>query len=99
LAETCKECLSYNVTQGGFHPLSPITAELPFDHVAIDLFGPMTGSNSEYFYGLFLTDVATRFLCLAPLKDKTAESVAHALFGSALLASQKFCNPTTVLSL
>jgi len=77
---TCKECFSYNVTQGGFHPLSPITAELPFDHVALDLFGPMTGSASEYSYGLILTYIATRFLCLAPLKDKTAKSVAHALF-------------------
>lgn len=68
------------MTQNGFHPLLPMTAELPLDHVAIDLFGPLSISTAGYAYGLDLTDNATRFLCLVPLKDNTAEFVAHALF-------------------
>ena len=80
LVATCKKCLAFNVAQSGFHPLSPVTAKLPFDHVAIDLFGPLPASSAGYTFGLVLTDIATRFVCLAPLKDKTAESVAHSLF-------------------
>ena len=80
LVATCKKCLAFNVAQSGFHPLSPVTAQLPFDHVAIDLFGPLQASIAGYTFGLVLTDIATRFVCLAPLKDKTAESVAGALF-------------------
>ncbi|KAL6046891.1 hypothetical protein QOT17_021954 [Balamuthia mandrillaris] len=32
----CKECLHFNITQLGFHPLKSIHATFPFEHIAIN---------------------------------------------------------------
>lgn len=85
LVNGCKKCLSFNVAKAGYHPLTTITASLPFDHVAIDLFGPMQETKDGHNYVLILTDIATRFVCLAALKDKSAISVAQGLY-------PMFCN-------
>ena len=37
LVRHCKPCISYNVSRMGYHPLQPITASLPMDHIALDL--------------------------------------------------------------
>jgi hypothetical protein len=77
---TCQQCLKYNTGKTGFHPLRTISAALPFDHVAIDLFGPLTPSTNGSNYVLLLVDIATRFVILRPIMDKTAESVSRALY-------------------
>jgi hypothetical protein len=76
----CQQCLYYNTCQTGFHPLRTISAALPFDHVAIDLFGPLSPSADGNSYVLLLVDIATRFVILRPIADKTAESIVRSLF-------------------
>ena len=83
IVANCRECLSYNVWRIG--PLTTITASLPFDHVAIDLFGPFTPTPDGYTFILLLVDIFTRFTLLAPLLRKNAECTAAALY-------MMFCN-------
>mmetsp|Transcript_80836 Transcript_80836/g.121497 ORF Transcript_80836/g.121497 Transcript_80836/m.121497 type:complete len:522 (-) Transcript_80836:442-2007(-) len=81
----CQQCLSYNVRRMGYHPLTTITASLPFDHVAIDLFGPFPATIDGYTFVLLLIDIFTRFTLLEPLHQKSAECTAAALY-------RMFCN-------
>ena len=38
--QACLNCLRYNITQEGFHPLQSVEADQPWDHIEIDLIGP-----------------------------------------------------------
>jgi transposase InsO family protein len=67
------------VHKSGFHPLSPIHASLPWDHVAIDLFCPGITSQDGYNYVLLLVDICSRFTILRPLRSKSAIDTAQAL--------------------
>jgi IS30 family transposase len=75
----CATCQRYNITQNGFHPLSSINARLPFEHIAVDL-KEMCQSHDGYKYILVLVDVATRFVFLRKLKDKTMNTLTQTLF-------------------
>jgi hypothetical protein len=79
VAKNCRECLLYNVGRKGFHPISPITASLPFDHIVIDLIGQFPTSPEGYNFVLIVVDVATRFLLLRPIQTKAAEEIAWVL--------------------
>ena len=63
----------------GFHPLQPIHAELPMDHVAIDLLH-MPTSVDGYNYGLVIVDVCTRFVILRGLRGCFGQTVARKLY-------------------
>jgi transposase InsO family protein len=76
----CPECLRVNVAKYGYHPLTPIHASLPFDHLAIDLIGPLPTTKDDFSLILIVIDVFTRFVLLRPLKDKRAVSIATELF-------------------
>lgn len=76
----CQACRQFNIARHGFHPLVPIHAELPFDQVHVDLFGPLSTSAQGYNYVLVIVDVCTRFCLLRPLPDKTADTTARALY-------------------
>jgi hypothetical protein len=77
---TCTECQRYHVAKKGYHPLQPIHACLPFDHLAIDLMGPLPTTLLQHNYTLVVADVATRFVLLRALKTKLATEVSDALF-------------------
>jgi len=67
----------------GYHPLHPIHAQLPGDHMAMDLAGPFTSSEvngQSCTFMLLLVDVCTRFVYLRPLISKEAAVVASTLF-------------------
>ena len=81
----CRICQQFNSVRHGFHPLIPIHAELPFDHVAIDLAGPFPTSVRGHNFLLVITDIATRFTFLRAIPDKTANTVASQLY-------QVFCD-------
>ena len=66
----------HNLARVGFHPLQAIQAELPFEHISKNLFGPLTTTLSGYNYVLVVVDIATCFVLLKPLRDKTAEETA-----------------------
>ena len=76
---SCKECLKYNVGKVGFHPLSPLKASLPMDHIVIDFIGPFPTSQKGYNFILILVDVLTRMVLLRPVKQKSAEEIAWLL--------------------
>ena len=79
-ASQCKPCQQFNIVRQGFHPLNPIHAELPFDHLAIDLAGPFPTSTNGHNFLFVITDIATRFTLLRPITDKTAATIALHLY-------------------
>lgn len=79
ISQSCKQCLEYNIRQAGFHPAKSIHATYPFDHVAIDLFGPIPESDEGNKYVFLYVDIATRFVVLRPMRDKSAEESSRAL--------------------
>ncbi|KAL6062843.1 Retrovirus-related Pol poly from transposon [Balamuthia mandrillaris] len=78
---SCDACLRFNVAKHGFHPLKTISATFPFEHVALDLFGPLATDESGFCYVLVVTDIATRFTLLRPLVNRTAAATASAFYG------------------
>ena len=77
--KACLPCQKFNIGKHGFHPLTPIHASLPWDHVATDTAGPFPQSPQGYKYLLVFVCVCTRFTLLKPLKDKSAAAVAIAM--------------------
>ena len=75
---SCPQCQRFNISKTGFNPLTPIHAELPMDHVAIDLFQLKTSCNGSN-YCLVVVDVCTRFVFLRPIEDKKMETIAKTL--------------------
>jgi len=76
----CIQCLKFDVKQQGFHPAKSVTADKPWDHVQIDLIGAIPASEEGYQYILMCVDVMSGYVVLRPLLDKSAASVAKALW-------------------
>jgi transposase InsO family protein len=76
----CRPCLRHNIAKRGYHPLSPISADKPFDHVAIDLAGPFPTSSRGNHYLFVLVDIHSRFVWLRALPDKKSATIGAALF-------------------
>lgn len=66
----CIQCLSFNVLKRGFHPLKSVTAELPWDHKAIDLVTPLPNSEDRMDTLLVICDVMSRFVILRCFSSK-----------------------------
>lgn len=77
---TCLSCLQQNVRRSGFHPAQSPNADNPWDHVAIDLAVDLPESDAGFKHILILVDVATRFVVTKPLRDKSMETVARAMY-------------------
>ncbi len=75
----CQTCQKYKIERVGFHPLKNLDAELPFDWICMDLFGPLPTTDNGNNYVLLVVDVCTRMVFLRSLRDKSAISVAEAL--------------------
>ena len=76
----CQACLCYNIEKEGFHPAKSITAKLPWDHLQIDLIGPLPVSEEGYTYILTVVDVCTAYTVIRALKNKEMETVAQQLW-------------------
>ena len=50
VAKECLDCQRYTTQKYGFHPLRTIQADLPMDHLAIDLFQMETSLDGKNFY-------------------------------------------------
>jgi hypothetical protein len=82
--EVCAKCLPcqrHNIAKRGYHPLSPISADQPFDHIAIDLAGPFPQSSRGNHYLFVLVDIHSRFVCLRAIPDKRMATIGSTLFG------------------
>ena len=75
----CDQCCKYNTAKSGYHPARPVQATLPGDHYQIDL-ASMPKSIDGKTFMLLCVDVFTGFVMVRALPDKTARSVATALF-------------------
>jgi transposase InsO family protein len=78
VAQSCVDCQRFTTQRFGFHPLRAVVADLPMDHLAVDL-AQMKVSSCGMSYILVVLDICTRFVWLYPLKDKAGLTVAAAL--------------------
>ncbi len=74
----CRTCVQQNVAREGFLPAKSTVAQLPWSTIAVDLMS-LEKSAAGHVAALVVVDVATRFVVLRPLPDKTAASVSTAL--------------------
>jgi hypothetical protein len=75
----CSACQRFNVKREGFHPLQTISADAPWDHIAIDLVTTLP-PDGLFTNLLVVTDIFSRYVVLRPLKSKEMEDVAAALW-------------------
>jgi hypothetical protein len=76
LCQKCLPCLRFNNVPKGYYPLQQITADQPFDHVAVDLAGPFPTSNNGNHYLHVLIDIHSRFILLHALENKQMLTIA-----------------------
>jgi transposase InsO family protein len=79
-AMACEECLMYNIGKAGYHPLRPIAATNPCDHLAMDHAEISRVSKNGYRFILVVVDIASRFVWLRAAKDRAAITVAKELY-------------------
>jgi hypothetical protein len=78
--QRCRECQRVNIARKGYHPMTAVHAQLPGEHMAIDLAGPFPVQSDGNEYLLILVDVCTRFVILEPIPNKATLTVAKVLF-------------------
>ena len=77
---SCIDCLRYDIMTEGYHPAQSISATQPWDHVEIDLVGPVPTSSEGHTYIFSAADVMSAYVVLKALLNKTMECVARALW-------------------
>ena len=77
--KNCHACQVFNSSTPLSFPLNSLIAKFPFDHIVIDLLGPLPLSSNACSYLLVLIDVCSRFVILEPIQDKSAHSIAASL--------------------
>jgi len=97
IVKTCTVC---NLSQRGRQPLHPMREFRPMAVLHADLVGPIPlGSNCKgqtgFQYILSVIDSATRYLWLLPLRNKTADMVATAIYEDVIART---CVPSAILT-
>ena len=77
--KACITCARHNVTRKGYHELKNIHAYVPFDHIGIDLLGPLPETESNNRYVLVIIDICTRYIVTRNIPDKQSDTVAEQL--------------------
>jgi hypothetical protein len=80
LLKDCDACTRYVVVKAGYHPSGHISANAPGDHYQIDTSVHLPESPDGFKALLVCIDVFTGFVLLKPLKETSAETVAHQLW-------------------
>ena len=79
IVKSCKQCQRHNIVKKGYHPLTSITAYLPFDHIAIDLAGPLPVTERGNTFLFIIVDICTKYIIARPLQNKQSDTIAKAL--------------------
>jgi transposase InsO family protein len=80
VAGRCDQCLRYNLGRRGYNPARSVDATYPMDHVAVDCFSLAITSPRGMNAVLVLVCVATRFVVLRALQDKSMQTMARTLW-------------------
>ncbi|CEP09240.1 hypothetical protein [Parasitella parasitica] len=72
--KSCRECAQHSITKKGFNPAKSIVSFEAFDHVAVDLLGPLPVTEKDS--GLC---VGTRYVILRALPNKNSNIVAQCI--------------------
>lgn len=84
-----KKCHICKMSKPGRKTKEPMkitnTPAKPFDLVQIDTIGPLMKSNNGYQYALTIICDLTKYLVAVPLLDKSAKTVARAIFEKFIL--------------
>lgn len=79
-----KNCHICKLTKPGIRTKQEMTLTetpaQPLDIVQIDTIGPMQKSNNGFQYAVTLVDELSKFLVIIPVLDKTAKTIARAIF-------------------
>jgi hypothetical protein len=75
----CSTCQKFVIAKTGYNPLKPLYCYSPGFHYQMDLCGPFPCTTDNNTYIMVLLDVATRFIILRPIPDKSAKTVAKEL--------------------
>ena len=79
IVKQCTICHKFTIAKKGYNPLKPLYCYTPGYHHQVDLCGPFPVTSSNNTYILLLLDIATRFVVLRPISDKSAKTVAKEL--------------------
>jgi IS30 family transposase len=79
MCKACIQCARHNIVRRGYHGLKNIIAYAPFDHIGIDLLGPLPVTEQNNTYILVVIDVCTRYIIARPLPSKQSDHVSSAL--------------------
>ena len=55
--QQCLECLRHDIRKQGFHPAKSVDADQVWDHVEIDLIGPVPINEEGHTYILTCVDI------------------------------------------
>jgi hypothetical protein len=80
VVKQCQSCQRYNIEKEGYHPSKSIIAKEPWDHIQIDLIGPLPISDNGCTNILTIVDVCTGYIVIRSLKNKEMETVARSLW-------------------
>lgn len=75
----CQACLCYNTEKESYHPAKSVVAAALWDHIEIDLIGPLPESEQRHNYILIVIDVCSNYTIVCALLNKEMESVAQAM--------------------
>ncbi len=78
--DKCHSCQVFNVERQDFHPAKSIVAKEPWDHVQVDLIGPLPKADSGATYILNVVDLCTGYSVLKSIANKDMEIIARALW-------------------
>ncbi len=94
----CQACPTCQVTSPRTPPPSPLIPlpiiEVPFEHIGMDLVGPLPKSARGHEHILVIVDYATRYPEAVPLRKATAKAIAQELF----LLSSRVGIPAEILT-
>lgn len=84
VAKFVRNCHICKVTKPGIKTKEPLkiteTPVKPFDIIQVDTIGPMPKSQNGYQYAVTLVDELSKYLVLIPIFDKSAKTIARAIF-------------------